>query len=203
MKEWAVPKIVDGDERREFIARIAAEVIATEGIERATIREIARQAGATRGLVEHHFRSKAEVIEKALDWLNRRYLLREQRVLQGKQGLAALEARIRCFLPISPAARREWRLRLRFWSSNDPQVQAVQRKRLAETRRLFCDDIVSAVALGQMPSPADPLLSAERLLSRVAGLSAQAVVDRHHYTSDHLLAELSCMMDELRQGRPM
>lgn len=196
-----MPKIVDGDERREFIARIAAEVIATEGIERATIREIARRAGATRGLVEHHFHSKAEVIETALDWLNRRYLSREQKVLQGKEGLDALEARIRCFLPVSPVARREWRLRLRFWSSNDPQVQAVQRARLAETRQLFSDDMARAVALGQMLEPADPFISAERLLSRVAGLSAQAVVDRQHYTSVHLLAELSAMMNELRQGR--
>lgn len=196
-----MPKIVDGDERREFIARIAAEVIATEGIERATIREIARRAGATRGLVEHYFHSKAEVIETALDWLNRRYLSREQKVLQGKEGLDALEARIRCFLPVSPVARREWRLRLRFWSSNDPQVQAVQRARLAETRQLFRDDMVRAVALGQMMEPSDPSITAERLLSRVAGLSAQAVVDRQHYTSVHLLAELSALMNELRQGR--
>ena len=58
-----MPKLVDSDERREFIARIAAELIAEEGIEKATIREIAKRAGATRGLVEHHFRNKAEMIE--------------------------------------------------------------------------------------------------------------------------------------------
>lgn len=196
-----MPKIVDSDERREFIARIAAEVIASEGIEKATIREIARRAGATRGLVEHHFHNKAEVIESALDWLNRRYLSREQNVLQGKEGLDALEARIRCFLPVSPVARREWRLRLRFWSSNDPQVQAVQRTRLAETRRLFQDDITKAVALGQMPEPADSTISAERLLSRVAGISAQAVFDRMHFSGVYLMGELSTIMDELRRGR--
>lgn len=194
-----MPKIVDRDERRDFIARIAAEVIAAEGVEKATIREIAQRAGATRGLIEHHFRDKAEVIEKALDWLNRRYLNREQKLLQGKEGLAALEARIRCFLPVSPVSRREWRLRLRFWSSSDPQVQAVQRTRLTETRRLFRDDIARAVELRQMPAPTDPSLSAERVLSRVAGVSTQAMVDPHHYTRDHLLAELSLMIEELRK----
>lgn len=196
-----MPKIVDSDERREFIARIAAEVIASDGIERATIREIARRAGATRGLVEHHFRNKAEVIESALDWLNRRYLRRERKVRQGKEGLDALEARIRCFLPVSAVARREWRLRLRFWSSSDPLVQAVQRARLGETRRLFRDDIARAVALGQMPEPPDLSIVAERLLARVAGLSAQAVVDHQHYSSGRLMAELSAMLEELRQGR--
>ena len=40
-----MPKIVDHEERREFLAAISAELIAEQGLERATIREIAARTG--------------------------------------------------------------------------------------------------------------------------------------------------------------
>lgn len=195
-----MPKLVDSDERREFIAKIAAELIAEEGIEKATIREIAKRAGATRGLVEHHFRNKAEMIELALDWTNRRYLQRERQQLKDKRGLAALRARLSCLLPVNPTAKQEWRMRLRFWSSADKAVQTVQRSRLAETRRLFQAHIAEAIALGEVPASTDTAVSAERLLHSVAGLSANALVDGGHYSKAHLLAELEALLERLRAG---
>ena len=91
-----MPKIVDHDERREFIARVCAEVIAEHGLEQATLREIAARSGVSKGIVEHYFANKDDVIAAALEWVNQRYLRREQRNTAGKHGLDALAARLRC-----------------------------------------------------------------------------------------------------------
>lgn len=61
-----MPKIVDHDERRAAIAIAAADVIATEGVERTTLKQIACRAGVTTGAVTHYFSDKDEVIVAAL-----------------------------------------------------------------------------------------------------------------------------------------
>lgn len=195
-----MPKVVDSEERRHFLAGIAAELIAEQGMEGATVREIARRAGATRGLVEYHFRNKHEMIELALDEINHRYLQREHRRTKGQQGLAALESRLHCLLPLSRETTREWRLRLRFWSANDRELRTIQRKRLAETRRLFQRDLEQAALTGEIPVDTDIPQAVQRLQVLIAGLSATAVVDTSRFDAHYLTSELNTLLQRLRTG---
>ena len=71
-----MPKIVDHDERRERIVEIVAEMLASAGAEKTTIREIARQSGYSRGFIEHYFHNKEELITKTIRWINERSLER-------------------------------------------------------------------------------------------------------------------------------
>jgi AcrR family transcriptional regulator len=52
--------------RREEILRIAAEVFASEGLVRATVRDIADKAGILSGSLYHHFDSKESMIDELL-----------------------------------------------------------------------------------------------------------------------------------------
>jgi AcrR family transcriptional regulator len=52
--------------RREEILRTAAEVFATEGLVRATVRDIANKAGILSGSLYHHFDSKESMIDELL-----------------------------------------------------------------------------------------------------------------------------------------
>ena len=79
-----MPKIVDHDERRERIVEIVAEMLATVGAEKTTIREIARQSGYSRGFIEHYFHNKEELITKTIRWINERSLARADAALEGK-----------------------------------------------------------------------------------------------------------------------
>src|ERR1700761_8024332 len=76
-----MPKIVDHDARRDEIAQIACRVVATHGIEHATVARIARAAGYTTGMVAHYYESKQEIILAAL----RLMLLRIEERLVGKR----------------------------------------------------------------------------------------------------------------------
>lgn len=78
-----MPKIVDHEARREQIAHVACQVIATHGFEQATVVRIARAAGYTTGMVAHYFESKQEIVFAAL----RLILLRiEQRLTKPTRG---------------------------------------------------------------------------------------------------------------------
>ena len=56
-----MPKIVDWDARRDEILAATWRVIARDGIARATIRAIAREADCSRGILAHYFNDKANI----------------------------------------------------------------------------------------------------------------------------------------------
>jgi TetR/AcrR family transcriptional repressor of bet genes len=61
-----MPKIVDHAKRRDEIAYVACQVVASRGFERATVARIARAAGYTTGMVAHYYDSKQDIILAAL-----------------------------------------------------------------------------------------------------------------------------------------
>ena len=61
-----MPKIVDHARRREDIAHVACQVVASYGFEQATVARIARAAGYTTGMLAHYYESKQEIILAAL-----------------------------------------------------------------------------------------------------------------------------------------
>lgn len=197
-----MPKIVDHDERREFIARVCAEVIAEHGLEQATLREIAARSGVSKGIVEHYFANKDDVIAAALEWVNQRYLRREQRNTAGKRGLDALAARLRCALPLTPESLREWKIRLRFWSlaAFDLDVRAPQSERLAATRRRFEADLREAIELGEVQD-IDPVAAADRLIHLVAGVSCSALLDPDYYHRRYIQSVIDSAVAELHHPR--
>ena len=57
-----MPKIVDHAKRRDEIALVACQVVASHGFEQATVARIARAAGYTTGMVAHYYESKQDII---------------------------------------------------------------------------------------------------------------------------------------------
>jgi TetR/AcrR family transcriptional regulator, fatty acid metabolism regulator protein len=58
---------MSADEKKEIILRAARKVLAEKGYARATIKEIAREAGVARGLLHYHFSNKEDMFIKALE----------------------------------------------------------------------------------------------------------------------------------------
>lgn len=57
-----MPKIVDHDHKRKIIAETAWRIIETEGIEKASIRRIASEAGMSSGALRHYFSTQDELL---------------------------------------------------------------------------------------------------------------------------------------------
>jgi AcrR family transcriptional regulator len=60
-----------GENARELILRAAVECFVQVGYARTTMSEVAKQAGVTRGQVQHHFATTGDLLLAAVRWLHR------------------------------------------------------------------------------------------------------------------------------------
>lgn len=198
-----MPKIVNHEERREFIARVSADIIADQGLEQATIREIALRTGFSKGVIEHYFDDKDHIIDMALNWVNERFMIRERKLTEGKHGLAALHARLTGALPLTKESVQEWKIRLRFWSiaavQND--LHSLQSRRLTLTRQRYQQDLDEAKSLDELHPDIDTTHAADMLIHFVSGVSCNAIIAPTSYGKKYLKEVIDTVIDDVRQMR--
>ena len=95
-----MPKVVDHDLQKRTIAEAACAIIAREGMEQATVRNIAREAGMSLGAVRHYFPSQAELFAYAMNLVKERVHARLNAILDS--GLSPREMVIRLLLELIP-----------------------------------------------------------------------------------------------------
>ncbi|WP_062437530.1 TetR/AcrR family transcriptional regulator [Herbidospora daliensis] len=188
-----MPKIVNHDERREEVVAAARRIILREGIEAATTRAIAKEAGYSNGVLTHYFADKDEILLSALRTSHRRITERLAAKLTGLTGLAALRELLVDNLPMDEERERETGLEIGFWarSLTSPALLSTQREEAADLCRLVRTLLQSAADAGEI---ADQGLddTAERLLALVDGLSLHRLLypDRTSRIEQIMLAEL-------------
>jgi len=192
-----MPRVVDHEQRRAEIAEVAARLIAEGGLEAATIREIARRSGHSKGIVEHYFDGKEELIDAALAWANERYLERAAAATTGIRGLAALRARLGATIPATAALKAEWRIRLLFWSlaAIDPQLRRQQAARTRDAVESFRADLADAQELGEIPATAPVERLARHVLFSAAGLSCAILHSPSAYPKSLVAEEIETIVD--------
>lgn len=94
-----MPRKSNTEDRRAEIVTAMLTVIASNGYERATIQQIARQAGLAPGLIHYHFKDKCEILialaKHLSDYVYQRYLKLADRADTAEKRLRAyLEARL-------------------------------------------------------------------------------------------------------------
>jgi AcrR family transcriptional regulator len=195
-----VPKIVDHSLRRAELSAVAAQVIAARGLEAATIREIAQASGYSKGVVEHYFDDKEQLIGAALDSANQRYQMRVAQATQGLQGLDALRQRILATLPMTQSERDEWKVRLVFWSlaAIQPQLRQRQRRRFSRAIASFEQDIQSAVQAGELSGGGDTEVQARRIVNMTTGISAAALHNMGLYNRALLTREADYLIKQVK-----
>ncbi|MDZ7782114.1 MAG: TetR family transcriptional regulator C-terminal domain-containing protein [Halioglobus sp.] len=198
-----MPKIVDHDERRERIVEIVAEMLATVGAERTTIREIARQSGYSRGFIEHYFKNKEELISKTIRWINERSLERVQEALDGKRGMAALRIFAESSLPVTPEIRNEWKIRLQFWgmAAVSEEHRREQSKRIHVAEKIIVQYLEEAQEMGEVEPDIDLLPLAHSLLHRLYGQGCNAILRPSYFTRQRQMRALDYIMEEFVKAR--
>jgi AcrR family transcriptional regulator len=197
-----MPKIVDHDERRERIVEIVAEMLATVGAEKTTIREIARQSGYSRGFIEHYFHNKEELITKTIRWINERSLARASAALEGKTGLEALRIFSELSLPLTPEVRNEWKIRMQFWgmAAVSDEHRREQSKRIHIAEKIIVGYLEQAQEKGELHRDFDLLSLAQSLVHRLNGLSCNAILRPAYFTRQRQMRALDYVMAELVKG---
>ncbi|MEV0615304.1 TetR/AcrR family transcriptional regulator [Nonomuraea sp. NPDC050404] len=168
-----MPKIVDHDERRREVLSAAGRVIVRDGIDAATSRAIAKEAGYSNGVLAHYFGDKDEILLSALRHSHERIRERLMRKAEGLTGLAALREVLLDNLPLDDERDRESRLEVSFWSRSlaSERLAETQRAEAGELRAAVHDLLVQARDAGELSTDDGLDDLTERLLALVDGLS--------------------------------
>jgi AcrR family transcriptional regulator len=196
-----MPKIVDHEARRLEISEVTAGLIASGGLEAATIREIARTSGYSKGVVEHYFENKEELISGALGWANRCYEQRVEEATEGLSGLGALRKRIEATLPMDKVTKDEWKVRLVFWSvaAIYPELRKQQAQRFEKAVDFYEQDLLSAIAQGELTDRDDTTSQARHLLNITTGICTAALHNSPLYTRAFLGREIDYLVERVIQ----
>jgi AcrR family transcriptional regulator len=182
-----MPKAVDVDERRSELTDAAARLIARAGIEAATMRDVAAEAGLTTGALTHYFADKRELMLRTFQAsLERRRALRAGRDPHDPRG--ALVAALEGALPLDDDRRRHWMVTIAFCSQavGDAELAAAQR----DAYREFRGHVTELVRRCRLASGRASSRLAERLIAVADGVAVQALFDPETWTPRHQRAAL-------------
>ncbi|WP_132126177.1 TetR/AcrR family transcriptional regulator [Actinocrispum wychmicini] len=204
-----MPKIVDPDQRRQAVAEAVFQVVARDGVEQASLRNVAVAAGLAIGSVRHYFTSAAEMTAFAMREIRDRVFLR---VLEHAAEIlddptinrrAATERLLAELLPLDAGRMQEAVLWLDFAAAarTRPELRAVAREQYEDTRALLTRVLAEAQQMGGLTDQTDVDAEAARLHALLDGLAMAAVLHPDRMRPDDMRAALHRHIDELAGGK--
>jgi len=157
---------------REEVARAAWRVIVRDGLHRTSVRAIARELGATTGVVTYYFRDKAELLLFALDRLGDAIIRDIDETLRGATGVERIRRILATTLPLGPRQVVGWRI----WVSFVGLAMSNRRLREEHQRRLeiLSDRLARELAVlqeaGELSSELEPRQEADALIALTDGI---------------------------------
>lgn len=175
-----MPKIINHAERKDQIVEAMFRIIHYNGFEKATLREIAREAGLSLGSVQHFFPKQKDIYTFAMDVIYQRFEERMERAVQVHQG--ALENAVRMLKQIVHVNTEEERMENDIWlkfsimATMNPEYHETK-DRFRRVNFHFAQDILNMLRQnGYMKNSADIKDSANSLVIFIHGLVFESVI---------------------------
>ena len=175
-----MPRTIRDPAAPDRIVDAATTVVAAHGVDAASVRSIAAEAGVSTGFVTHYFEDKHSLMVAVLAETNARAARRLQRATRTGSGLERLRAAIEAVLPFDAPRRRDWQVWVAVWSHASPGDDLAEGYRAgwAGLREMLAGLLDEACADGGLPTPIDVSYQAERLVTMLAGVGLLAGVER-------------------------
>ena len=173
-----MPKKVDHDARREELVLAAWRVIAAQGIDEVTIREIARESGYSSGVLAHYFENKDDLLAHALQLSHTRIQKRQDAEVQAPAAADALQGILLDNLPLDEQRELETRIEMSFWARalRNEALHEIQQKESETLRTLLRELVEKAQADGDIAPRHDREEVLELLGAMIDGLSLHALL---------------------------
>lgn len=195
-----MPKIVDHELQREKVAQAAWRVIQKQGIEQASVRKIAEEAGVSVGSMRHYFNSQSELYAYSMRLVSKRVHKRMEQITPTGNMMEDATAYVEQILPLHEETRLEMEVWLAFVakSLSDPSLSELRIQVDNELRQMFRMLIRALIDSGtiRFDHDEDVELEVERTYALVDGLAIHAIerpeimtpekvkaVLRHHLSS--------------------
>jgi AcrR family transcriptional regulator len=194
-----VPKVVDHEHRRRELGYAVWRVIRRDGVEQASVRTVAKEAGWSPGSLRHYFSSQSELLAFAMRLVVERVEGRVGALDRPADPREAVEQVLYELLPLDDDRRAENEVWLAFTARAliDPELRA-QYDEVHDALHHAC-----AAALETLTGRADAkagLATApqtERLHALVDGLAVHTAVRPDLMTPEHIVTVLRLHLDAL------
>ncbi len=182
-----MPKIVDHAERRREVLDATWRVIARSGLDAATTRAIAEEAGYSIGVLTHYFNDKQDILVSAHRLAFARARDRILTATRDHTGTAALRLAMLEALPLDAERFVEAQVDVSFLgqSVGDAHLRGIRSTTYQESRQLWRRFLDQAREQGELVDEPEEELLVDEVVGMVEALSAEAVVDPEHMTSEH------------------
>ena len=183
-----MPKVVDHDERRRDIVLAALRVIARGGVSAATMREIAREAGYSTGMVVHYFDSKEQLMSQAH---RTAYLIVSDRIRQNVTEFRTVEdlrVAVSEALPLDDDRLVEAQIDVAFWDEA-LREEGFRRERWEnhlDAQRGWTEVFARLRAAGAIAAPESDEQLAVELVVLIDGLTVQRLLYPEQMTAQNL-----------------
>lgn len=175
-----MPRFVDHEDRRAALAAAVWRVVARDGIDGASVRRVADEAGLSVGSLRYFFSTQAQLLTFALDLVGQRLegrlvAVRERRDLDP---VGLVTAMVEEMLPLDEARRLECRVWLAFAARSlvDATLEPTQRQLDERLSHAFAVMVAVLDEAGLLRADLDRELEAERLCALVDGLILRGLV---------------------------
>lgn len=187
-----MPKIVDHDERRLELVDATWRIIARHGMEGATMREIASEAGFANGALKPYFPTKENLLEFAFRHVFNRTNRRVAEMAANKSGLAALRAFCLEVLPLDEERVNEARIVIPFWQKaiGDPQKAGIHQQSMDQWLAVIRQYLAEARDAGEITTAVSDAILSSQLLNMLLGAQILAALSADGKTDPGLTDQL-------------
>jgi AcrR family transcriptional regulator len=194
-----MPRFVDPDQRRAALAEAVWTVIRRDGLQRASVRNVAREAGLSMGSLRHYFASQSELLCFAMGLVGDRAAARVAALAPAADPRRAAERLLHELVPLDDERRAESEVWLAFTGHAlvDPAQRAIH-QRIHDQLKGACARAITILAdAGLTADDLDLPLEAARLHALLDGLAVHAVMRPDQLPPARVTAVISRHLDTL------
>ncbi|MBB4693731.1 TetR/AcrR family transcriptional regulator [Paractinoplanes abujensis] len=190
-----MPKRVDHEQRRRQIGLALLRIASTRGLQSATMREVAAEAGVSLRLVQYYFHTKEQLLVAALAYLGEQLT---ERVSAGIRALGPVTPRtvvygtLTAVLPTDEESVRLTRAYTGFYTLVFSEPELGERHGATypdKLESLLARQIAMAQEEGAVAADVDPALTAAALLALTNGLGSSVLGGQRDGAAARLILE--------------
>ncbi|AZQ71672.1 TetR family transcriptional regulator [Streptomyces luteoverticillatus] len=178
-----MPKRVDHDERRHRIAEALWRIASERGLDGASLRDVAAEAGISLGQLQHYFRTKDDMLVFALGHISelaaRRIGARVGSLAGDPSPRTLLRETLAEMLPLDDKSRTGQLVQIAYFvrAVHDERLRRHAKEGIPALREFFAAQIRRAMEGGDIAADRDPDTEAMLLISLVDGLTGYVLLD--------------------------
>jgi AcrR family transcriptional regulator len=185
------------DSKRIGALSATLRVIARDGLEKTTIRSIAKESGCSAGSLAHYFRDKEDILRQALELADARISKRMADIISESEPNLALREVLAQVLPIDDDRTVELTLDVNFWGKAliHPELRGLEHEDHDRWRNIVLGLVSSIESSNKSSLSAQDLTDV--LIAFLDGLGLQALIYPELFPADRQLELLDLQLSRL------